>query len=183
MCVRYFIFILLVSCLLGGCRRQSSHPVTPESSPTPPVASSVSAVDAKAGFDSPEALTKLLERRWPVAAIQEFCIPERRHNDAYQNLVSYGVVWKGNLHQGVPTGFDKIAWYATTKEGRADQYSLEAYRGKDFWLLEIASEEGVEKPPQFSPDPTKPRFVGLSFLQHLFSARRASTPALSGPEK
>jgi len=160
MCVRYFILSLLVSCLLSGCRKQSSHTVTPESSPTPPVASSIAAVDAKVGFDSPEALTKMLERRWPVAAIREFCIAERRHNDAYQNLVAYGVVWRGNLYQGVVTGFDKISWYATTKEGRADQYSLGAYRGKDYWLLEIGSEEGVEKPPQFSPDSTKPWFVG-----------------------
>src|SRR5437870_2666924 len=88
------------------------------------------AMRSRASFDSPERLTKMLERRWPVAAIHEYCIPERRHNDAYQNLVAYGVVWKGNLHQGLATGFDKITWYATTKNGRADEYSLGAYRGK-----------------------------------------------------
>jgi hypothetical protein len=102
----------------------------------------------------------MLERRWPITAIQQYCIPERRHNNAYQNLVAYGVVWKGNLYQGVTTGFDRIAWYATTNNGRADQYSLAVYRGKDFWLLEIGSEGSVQKPPEFSPDPNKPWFIG-----------------------
>lgn len=158
--VRDFILILLISCFVSGCRKQSSHSGTAESNPTPLTANTVSAADAKAGFASAEALTKMLERRWPVVAIQEFCIPERRHNDAYQNLVAYGVVWKGNLHQGVATGFDKITWYATTRNDRADQYSLGAYRGKDFWLLEIGSEAGLQKPPDVSPDPTKPWFAG-----------------------
>ena len=149
---RYFILSLFFF-LLSGCQKQTSLTVTQTTtSPTPPVASSISAAEAKAGFDSPEALTKILERRWPVAAIQEFCIPERRHNESYQNLVAMGVVWRGNLYQGVPTGFDRIGWYANTKEGRANQYSLEVSRGKDFWLLEIELEESVQKPPQFSPE-------------------------------
>jgi hypothetical protein len=160
MCVRYFILSLLISCLLSGCQKQARQTTTPASSPTAPVPSALSAAEAKAGFGSPEALTKMLERRWPIAAVQEFCIPERRHNNAYQNLVALGDVWRGELYQGVATGFDKIGWYATTKEGRADQYSLEVYRGKDFWLLEIGSEKSIEKPPEFSPDPTKPWFVG-----------------------
>ena len=154
------IWLILLSCLLGGCRQHTSQTETPKANPTPPLASAASAVDAKVGFDSPQGLTKLLERRWPIAAINEYCIQERRHNNAYQNLVAYGVVWKGDLHQGVATGFDRIAWYATTKKGRADQYSLDAYRGNDFWLLEIGWEKGVQEPPDFSPDPAKPWFLG-----------------------
>jgi hypothetical protein len=158
--MHYLISLILLGCLLGGCRQHSSQTVTPKASPLAPVASAVSAADAKVGFDSPEGLTKLLERRWPIAAINEYCIPERRHNDAYQNLVAFGIVWKGEIHQGVATGFDKIDWYATTKNGRADQYSLGAHRGKDYWLIELGWEGGMQKPPDFSPDSTKPRFVG-----------------------
>src|SRR5215470_4995318 len=43
--------------------------------------------NAKPGFNSPEEVTALLEKRWPLADIRRFAIPERRHNDAYQNLV------------------------------------------------------------------------------------------------
>jgi len=154
------ISLILLSCLLGGCRQHTSQTITPKASPTLPVASAVSPAEAKVGFDSPQGLTKLLERRWPIAAIKEYCISERRHNNAYQNLVAYGVVWRGEIHQGVATGFDRIAWYATTRNGRAEQYSLGAYREKDFWLLEIGWEEGVQKSPDFSPDPTRPEFVG-----------------------
>jgi hypothetical protein len=108
-------------------------------------------------------MTKFLEQRWPLAAIQAFCIPERRHNNGYQNLVAGfdgPVVWHGSLYLGVATGFDKIAWYANTKDGRATKFSLGVERGKDFWLLEIGAEESMKKPPDYLPDPNKPWFIG-----------------------
>jgi hypothetical protein len=124
------------------------------------VAIGISASEAKAAFDSPDALTKMLEQRWPVPAIKDFCISERRHDDRYQNLVAFGVVWEGRLHQNAASGFDKIAWYATTKDGRAEQFSLGVSRGADFWLLEIGSEQTVQRPPNFSPDPHSAGFAG-----------------------
>lgn len=160
MSTRYSVSILFITCLLSSCWKDSSLTVAPRTTPTPLVPTGVSAGDAKAGFHSPEALNKLLERRWPVTAIQAYCTPERRHNESYQNLVAFGVVWKGTLHPDIETGFDKIAGYATTKEGRAEEFSLGVDRGKDFWLLEIGSEETMQKPPNFSPDSREPWFVG-----------------------
>jgi len=153
------IYICFGTCLLAGCAKQTQRlPVKANTSPSPTVA--VSAAEAKVAFDSPDALTKALERRWPLNAIRIYCIPERRHNNAYQNLVAYSPVWNGLLYSGVATGFDKIAWYASTNKGRADQYSLGVNRGNDFWLLEIGDESTLQAPPEYSPDPSNQRFVG-----------------------
>jgi len=153
------IYICFGTCLLAGCAKQTQRlPVKANTSPSPTVA--VSAAEAKVAFDSPDALTKALERRWPLNAIRIYCIPERRHNNAYQNLVAYSPVWNGLLYSGVATGFDKIAWYASTNKGRADQYSLGVNRGTDFWLLEIGDESTLQAPPKYSPDPNSPQFVG-----------------------
>ena len=120
-----------------------------------------SATEAKDAFSSPEALTKLLERRWPISAINTFCIPEWRHNDARQNLVAdTKVVWKGTLHPNVKTGYDRIEWYATTEKGRAKQYSLNVSRGDDFWHLEGGDQQTVQHASKIAPNPRNPWFVG-----------------------
>ncbi|HKP48171.1 MAG TPA: hypothetical protein VJT50_16340 [Pyrinomonadaceae bacterium] len=151
--------ILVCAAFLTSCARQ--NPVANVSLPQSPTPSPIlSATEAKGALASPEALTKALERRWPIAAIQTYCIPERRHNNSFQNLVAYGMIWKGTLHAGVNTGFDKVSWYATTTEGHVQDYSLEAYRGTDFWLLEIGDEGTLQASPHYSPDPTERRFVG-----------------------
>src|SRR5258705_13355796 len=108
-------------------------------------------------------MTKFLEQRWPIEGIRTFCIPERRHNNAYQNLVAGvddNMVWEGTLYRDVPTGFDKIAWYANTEGGRATQFSLNAIRGNDYWHIEGGSEETMKVPPNFGPNPKAPWFVG-----------------------
>jgi hypothetical protein len=116
---------------------------------------------ATPGFDSPESFTRLLEQRWSLVDICAFCIPERRHNDAYQNLViTTPGAWKGRLYVDTLTGFDRISWYATVHEGHVQEYSLEAYRGNDFWLLEGGSPETFHWPPHVTPDPSAPYFVG-----------------------
>jgi hypothetical protein len=116
-------------------------------------------LDIAPGFSSPEAVTRLLEQRWPVSSIRTFCIPERRHAEHFQNLVvDSPECWKGRLYIHEVTGFDKIAWYATVKTGKLVNYSLEVYRGEDFWLLEIGSPECIAHPPEISPDPNAPRF-------------------------
>jgi hypothetical protein len=112
-------------------------------------------------LDSPEGFSRLLEQRWSLADIRAFCIPERRHNDMYQNLVvSTPEVWKGRLYADRLTSFDRISWYATVRDGRIQQYSLEAYRGSDFWSLEIGGSETLRTPPRVTPDSSAPRFVG-----------------------
>jgi hypothetical protein len=152
--------IFFAACLLVGCSKHIQRPLLVNATPSPSPTVAVSAAEAKVAFDSPDLLTKALEWRWPLAAIRTYCIPERRHNNAYQNLVAYSPVWKGVLYSGVATGFDKIAWYASTNKGRADQYSLGVYRGNDFWLLEIGDEHALQAPPEYSPDPNNQRFVG-----------------------
>jgi hypothetical protein len=115
---------------------------------------------APAGFDAPEGLTRLLEQRWSLADIASFCIPARRHNPMFQNLVvDSPEAWKGRLYPDQQTGFDKICWYATVRDGRVLEYSLGVYRGDDFWLLEIGDPQTVRTPPQVTPDPSHMRFM------------------------
>jgi hypothetical protein len=162
MTTRSFIYFLLGSCLLSGCHKDSSLP-TPPAVPATPTATPAPAIDAKTAFGSPEAMTTFLEQRWTLEAIKGFCILERRHNNRYQNLVAGAddpVVWHGSLYSGTATGFDKIAWYANTENGRATKFSLGVERGEDFWLLEIGSEESVKRRPAYLPDSKLPRFVG-----------------------
>jgi len=117
--------------------------------------------NAKPGFNSPEGVTVLLEKRWSVADVRKFAIPERRHNDAYQNLVlDTPEAWAGRLYCDKTTGFDSIEWYATVENGRVKEYSLQAMRGKDFWLLEIGNAASVQKAPVVEPDFRAPYFVG-----------------------
>jgi hypothetical protein len=117
--------------------------------------------NAKPGFNSPEAVTALLEKRWSLADVRKFAIPERRHNNKYQNLVlDTPEAWAGRVYCDKATGFDSIEWYATVENGRATEYSLQAIRGKDFWLLEIGSPASVRKPPHVEPVFRAPYFVG-----------------------
>lgn len=159
---RLIIYLLLGGCLLIGCRKEAGTSA-PAAAPAAPTATPKPVIAAKTAFGSPEAMTAFLEQRWPLDAIKAFCIPERRHNGSYQNLVEGfdgPVVWRGTLYAGIPTGFDEIAWYANTKGGRATTFSLGVKRGGDFWLLEIGTEESSQKPPDYLPDPKKPYFVG-----------------------
>jgi hypothetical protein len=114
------------------------------------------------GYNSPEALNRALELRWSLADIKAFCIPERRHNPAYQNLVAdTPETWKGRLYAEQETGFDRISWYATVRDGKLDAYSLDVYRGNDFWLLEGGDVTTmVNTHPRTTPDPSAPRFIG-----------------------
>ena len=146
-------------CMLAGCVTKTSSLNGAISSPSPLPRPVASADEAKRAFDSVDALTKALERRWPVTAIQTFCIPARRHNNAFQNLVAFSR-WEGVLHAGIATGFDKVTWYASTNNGRADKYSIGVHRGTDFWLLEIGNEQTLQEFPHYEPDPSKPEFVG-----------------------
>jgi|SRR4030095_6700096 hypothetical protein len=150
------VILLLLSCLLLSCQRHSAQ--TPG-----PTAIKEQPLDARSGFSSAELMTKFLEQRWPIWKIRKFCTTERRHNPFYQQLVAYeenGPVWEGTLHSTRYSSLDKIAWYATTKNGRVDLFQLSAKRGSDFWVLEISNEDMMTRPPYYTPDPTWPGFVG-----------------------
>jgi hypothetical protein len=149
------VLILFGFCVLSGCSKKATNAPAVAASATP-----AAAVDTGQAFSSPEALTKFLEHRWPLKGVQTFCIPERRHNNAFQNLVMEGSVWRGTLFPNQDSGFEEISWYANTKNGRATIYSLGARKGEDFWLLEIADEDDVKQPADFAPDPKLGEFVG-----------------------
>src|SRR3954447_26362808 len=84
-----------------------------------------------------QELTELLEKRWSLKAIEDFCTPEHRWNPLNQNLVPDGdKYWEGVLYEGKPKTFDKIYWYAGVRQNKIE-YSLNAARGKDRWCLEI----------------------------------------------
>jgi hypothetical protein len=171
---------LVVATILavGACQSPQSRTVTepPASQPQPmncaPILFQSDVVakyppNAEPGFKSPEEVTAFLEKRWPLADIRKYAIPERRHNDEYQNLVTAGFpeVWSGRLYCDKVTGFDSIEWYATigtrhTKKTSLNEYSLGVIRGKDFWLLEIGSPTSSLQPPNIEPDFRKPYFVG-----------------------
>ncbi|QDV17321.1 hypothetical protein Pan153_19560 [Gimesia panareensis] len=112
-------------------------------------------------FSSPAEVTAALEARWSLDDIRTFCIPERRHNPMYQNLVTdVGETWEGTLYENVPTGFRSISWYGTAVDGKLHEYSLNASRGDDGWLLEIGNVKSFAKQPNVAPDPSSQRFIG-----------------------
>jgi hypothetical protein len=167
---RTSVCFLIVLYIATGCstRReqpssstQREKPSSAESDWPPSARAAVYSPSATPSLDSPEGVTRLLEQRWSLADIRSFCIPERRYNPSYQNLViDTPGPWKGRLYPDKETGFDRISWYGTVRDGRVNAYSLEVYRGHDFWLLEIGDPETVRKPPQVTPDPSKGWFVG-----------------------
>lgn len=155
------VFILALFCVVAGCSTQQERSFSVETDWPHSARAAVYSRSATPGFDSPEGVTRLLEQRWSLADIRTFCIPARRHNPMYQNLVvDSPEAWKGRLYSDQRTGFDGICWYATVRQGRLLEYSLGASRGRDFWLLEIGSPDTVHTPPHVSPDPKADDFVG-----------------------
>jgi hypothetical protein len=119
-------------------------------------------------FESPKELTRLLEQRWSLKDIQAFCIPQRRHNFWYQNLVCVHDRWEGELYPDTVTGFDRIRWYADVEGDTVTRYSLGVKRGEDWWLLEIGTPELTRKIPQVTPDPSAEYFFGNRTMQEIF---------------
>jgi hypothetical protein len=109
--------------VLTGCSKKAgTPPVT--ASPTPAAPSA----ETRAAFSSPEALTKFLEQRWPLTGIQTFCIPERRHNQQFENLGVEGQVWRGSLFANKDRVRRNQLVHENTKNSRATIYSLGARR-------------------------------------------------------
>lgn len=160
MIARSSLLLLLLTCWCCGCKAPAPVSRSVETDFPPSARFGVYSPTATPSITSPEGFTRLLEQRWSLADVRTFCIPERRHNGGYQNLVAMGEVWKGRLYQGMETGFDRIGWYANIKDGHIGEYSLGAERGRSFWLLEIGSPESLRLPPRVAPEPSAPYFIG-----------------------
>lgn len=160
MSVRPPLIFLALTCCLAGCRNPAPVSESVETDWPDCARFGAYSTSATPTTTSPEGFTRLLELRWSLADIRTFCVPERCHNPAYQNLVAMGEVWKGRLYPRLDTGFDRISWYANVGHGQIDKYSLGVQRGRQFWLLEIGSSESLRVPPQVAPDWTAPCFVG-----------------------
>ena len=160
MSIRPALILLLISSWFSGCRQPA--PVSKSVETDRPTSARFSPYSASAvpSTTSPEGFNRLLEKRWSLADIRTFCIPEQRHNPAWQNLVAMGEVWKGRLYDGMNTDFDRIGWYGNVENGQIDKYSLEVQRGRNFWLLEIGSPESLRAPPNIAPYLTAPYFLG-----------------------
>ena len=160
MSFRLRLVLAAFTCCLAGCRAPAPVSKSVETDWPHDARFGPYSTTAVPSITSPEGFTRLLEQRWPLADIRTFCIPERRHNPAWQNLVAMGEVWKGRLYQCVDTGFDRISWYADIEQGQVHAYSLAVQCGRSFWLLEIGSPESLRTPPTVAPDPSAPYFLG-----------------------
>jgi hypothetical protein len=113
-----------------------------------------------AGLDSSAAFTRLLEQRWPLESIRQFCIPERRWNTMYQRPVLDPPFLEGALYEGRETGFDKIVWLAHTTNGRVSVFDLAMESGTNTWVLDAGSVENLKTLPSVAPDPHGPSLIG-----------------------
>src|SRR5262245_39518651 len=104
----FLVLTIATTVVVGACQSPQSRteiePPTHQPQPIncanpmlfPDVISAKYTPNAKPGFDSPEEVTAFLEKRWPLADVRKFTIPERRHNDEWQNLVPYArEIWAG----------------------------------------------------------------------------------------
>lgn len=100
-------------------------------------------------------LASALESRWDLETIRAYCEATRPTPDSIQNLVALGEFWKGNLHEGKASGFDRVSWYAAVRNGKLEEYSVNATKGRKHWILEIGNQESLSKLPVLSRT-TKP---------------------------
>jgi hypothetical protein len=97
-----------------------------------------------------EQLASALESRWSLESIQAYCNATAPTPDSVQNLVALGEEWRGNLHTNEATGFDRVWWYASTRLGRLDKYSVNATKGHKHWIIEIGNQQSLTRPPILS---------------------------------
>src|SRR5262245_15119537 len=87
--------LLAFAFCLSGCHTSAPVSKSVETDWPPSARYGAYSTTATPNLTSPEGFNRLLEQRWSLADIRTFCIPERRHNPANQNLVAMGEVWKG----------------------------------------------------------------------------------------
>jgi hypothetical protein len=95
-------------------------------------------------------LSSALEVRWQLEMIRAYCEATPPTPDSVQNLVALGEEWHGTLHEDRAREFNRIWWYASTRDGQLDKYSVNAAKGRKHWIIEIGNEQSLSQPPVLS---------------------------------
>jgi len=95
-------------------------------------------------------LASALEARWGMEMIRAYCDAMHPTPNSIQNLVALGEEWRETLHEGKPSGFDHVWWYASTRNGKLNKYSVNATKGRKHWIIEIGDEQTLSRPPVLS---------------------------------
>jgi len=119
-------------CILGA---QTNDPPRPKWQPV------------ERSVETREQLDEALKKRWPPEMIRGLCNSTPPTPGSFQNLVALGPKWEGDMYAGEKTGFDRIWWYATLKDGKLDEYSLNATKGKKNWIVEMGTQRTLARPP------------------------------------
>jgi len=90
---------------------------------------------------SPNDLKLALETRWPLEMIRAYCSMVKPAPPYAQNLVADGDQrWEGQLYVGTNTSFDSIWWYAGVSGNSVKNYSLNATKGSNHWIIETCND-------------------------------------------
>ena len=100
-------------------------------------------------------LNEALKARWPPDLIRAFCKSNPTTPSSFQNLVALGPTWEGVLYEGEKTGFDKVWWYASLVDGKLDEYSLNATKGRKNWIIELGKQQTLARQPFIRVDKTR----------------------------
>ena len=95
-------------------------------------------------------LAAAIQARWTLARIRAYCASTAPTSRGIQNLVALGEAWHGNLHENEASEFDRLWWYASTRSGKLDKYSVNATKGRKHWIIEIGNERSLADPPALS---------------------------------
>ncbi len=98
-----------------------------------------------------EELNEALKARWPLNLLRTYCKAIPPTPGSFQNLVALGKSWEGTLYVDGKTGFDKVWWYASLEGNKLDQYSLNATKGTNNWIVELGNLRTLVHPPRI-PD-------------------------------
>src|SRR5438034_10386444 len=82
-----------------------------------------------------QELAAALEARWSPEMIRAYCRATAPTPGSVQNLVALGEEWQGNLHEKEAPDFDRVWWYASTRNGKLDKYSVNATKGRRHWII------------------------------------------------
>lgn len=100
---------------------------------------------------NPEQLAHALEERWSMEAIRVACQSSSPTPGYVPNLGARTEGWEGDLHKDSLSEFDRLWWYAGILPDGTLLYSVNARKGKRFWIVEIGNQQVLAVPPLPKP--------------------------------